>query len=101
MTTFTLKINSTEIVDRVETLDENNVATVSGKVSKIHWELSGVDGDKQISHVGVADVSVEVEDISSIDSKELTEALEAALGEEALRAEKEKIEEQLNPAEVK
>lgn len=101
MTTFTWKINSTEVTDRLETLDEENVATVSGTVSKIHWELTGVDGDKSVSHAGVVDAEIKAADLSKVKESDLIKQVEKALGAEAIAEEKAKIEEQLNPSEAK
>lgn len=100
MTTFTFKINSTEVADRVEKLDEENVATVSGTINKIHWELAGVDGDKTVSHFGVVETSIKADDLSKVKDADLIKEVEKTLGSEAIKEEKAKIEEQLNPSEA-
>jgi hypothetical protein len=99
MTTFTLKIKTTDVTDRVETLDEDLNATVTATISKIHWELEGVDGDKTVSHFGVVDVDLKNVVPSEVTEETLMQALTAALSEETINAEKAKIEEQLNPSE--
>lgn len=99
MTTFTFKINATEVVDRVETLDEELKATVAGTINKIHWELTGVDGDKSISHAGVVDAEIKCADLAKVKEADLIKEVKSALGKEFVKAEEAKIEEQLNPTE--
>lgn len=97
-TKFTWNIASTEVKDRVETLDaENKPLPATGTISVIHWELVGTDKDKSYSTYGATKVNIENKVLADVKDKELIEALEAALGSDVIQAEKAAIEEHLNP----
>jgi hypothetical protein len=96
-TKFTWKIASTEVTDRVETLDaENKPIPATGTISVIHWELIGADKDKTSSTFGGTKVEIKDQVLSEVKDKDLIAALEKALGDE-VQSLKAAIEEHLNP----
>jgi hypothetical protein len=96
-TKFTWKIASTEVTDRVETLDaDNNPNPATGTISVIHWELVGTNKDKTSSTFGGTKVEIKNQVLSEVKDKDLITALETALGDE-VQSLKAAIEEHLNP----
>jgi hypothetical protein len=96
-TKFTWKIASTEVKDRVETLDtENKPLPATGTISVIHWELVGTDKDKTYSTFGGTKVEIKDQVLDKVKDKDLIATLEETLGDE-VQSLKAAIEEHLNP----
>lgn len=97
-TKFKWNIASTEVTNRVETLDaENNPLPATGTISVIHWELVGTDKDKTYSTFGGTKVEIKDKVLNDVTDAELIAALEEALGADEIKSLKAAIEEHLNP----
>ena len=98
-TKFTWKIASTEVTDRVETLDkDNNPLPATGTISVIHWEFVGTNKEKTHSTFGATKVDIKDQVLNKVKDKDLVTALEEALGGDAVQSAKAAIEEILNPS---